>query len=142
MIGRIKFDLPAVSPIFTTTLSVRITDLNYGNHLGNDRILVYAHEVRAQFLKAKNQSEADLFGKSLILADAAIMFKGEAFFGDLLSAEIYPGPLSAHGLDLYTRFFIPLKQKEIAWIKCGLVFFDYDKRQVTKAPENLNLLFH
>ncbi len=141
MIGRIKFELPAGPAIFQTTLQVRITDLNYGNHLGNDRILVFTHEARAQFLQSRGQSEASVFGKSLILADAAIMFKGEAFFGDKLEAKIFPGPCHQHGFDLYTQFYNSAKNFEVARIKCGLLFFDYEKRQLTRAPEQLSSLF-
>jgi hypothetical protein len=42
---RLKLELPAGFP-FRTTLTVRVTDLNYGNHLGNDALLGLLHEAR------------------------------------------------------------------------------------------------
>jgi len=36
---------------FSCQLPVRITDINYGGHVGNDRLLVFAHEARMRFLQ-------------------------------------------------------------------------------------------
>ena len=48
--ARIKI---AVPPQFTfsTQIPVRITDINYGGHLGNDALLALLHEARVQFLR-------------------------------------------------------------------------------------------
>ena len=46
---RIKIDLPG-SFTFITEIPVRITDLNYGGHVGNDTVLSIIHESRMQWL--------------------------------------------------------------------------------------------
>lgn len=46
---RVKVALPVSFP-FTTQLPVRITDINYGAHLGNDALLGLLHEARIHFL--------------------------------------------------------------------------------------------
>ena len=48
--ARIKLELPDKFP-FSTTLYIRIGDINYGGHLGNDSVLAMIHEARLRFLK-------------------------------------------------------------------------------------------
>ena len=59
--ARIKIELPEIFS-FTTTIPIRITDLNYGGHVGNDTILSIIHEARMQFLKNAGYTELDLEG--------------------------------------------------------------------------------
>ena len=90
---RIKIDLPEKF-IFTTEIAVRITDINYGGHVGNDSILSILQEARVQFFKSMNSSELDLFGTSVIMGDVAIVFKNESFYGDVLNIEIFVQDIS------------------------------------------------
>ena len=46
---RIKLNLPEQF-LFSTNIAVRITDINYGGHVGNDSFLSLIHEARQQFL--------------------------------------------------------------------------------------------
>ncbi|MGN6400032.1 MAG: hypothetical protein ACTHMD_06240 [Flavisolibacter sp.] len=47
--ARIKINLPE-NFFFNAAIPIRITDLNYGGHVGNDTILSLLHEARVQFL--------------------------------------------------------------------------------------------
>ena len=44
---------------FQTEITVRVTDLNYGGHLGNDKLLSLIHEARVAFLACFGFSEMD-----------------------------------------------------------------------------------
>ncbi|MGB0167367.1 MAG: thioesterase, partial [Luteibaculum sp.] len=67
--GRIKIELPPKFQ-FGTEITVRVGDLNYGNHLGNDSLLALLHQARVEYIKFLGaQSELDFFGSSLIMAD-------------------------------------------------------------------------
>ncbi len=68
---RIKLNIPPIF-FFSTCLTIRITDLNYGGHVGNDSFLSLIHDARLQFLKYHDYSELDFAGTGLIMADAAI----------------------------------------------------------------------
>ena len=48
--ARVKLEVPSTFS-FQTTIPIRITDVNYGGHVGNDSILSILHEIRIQFLK-------------------------------------------------------------------------------------------
>ena len=65
---------------FSAEIPVRITDLNYGGHVGNDTILSILHEARAQFLRYHGYSELNLHGVGLIMSDVGIEFKSELFY--------------------------------------------------------------
>ena len=136
--ARININLPEKS-IYHHKFSVRIDDINYGGHMGNDAVLRFAHETRLTYLKSVGHSEQDLMGKSLIMADAAVVYKGEAFHGDLIDGYLYVSELNPYGFDFIYLF--KRGDKEIARAKTGLVFFDYNLRKIAKAPEELKNLF-
>ncbi len=121
----------------TMDITIRTTDLNYGGHLGNDRILALVHEARVAFLATHGWSELDLAGRSLIMADAAIMFRGEAFAGDVLRIESVPAEVSRTGFRLCHRIRCKVDDKDIALVETGLVGFDYDKRRVAPWPDDV-----
>ena len=79
--ARIKLELPETYT-FSTLLPIRITDLNYGGHVGNDTVVSLLHEARMQYLSHYGYSELDLGGISLIMGDLAIEYKGEVFYGN------------------------------------------------------------
>lgn len=132
--SRVKIELPEKF-LFSTHIPVRITDINYGGHLGNDTILSIAHEARLQFLNSLGFDELNIGGASIIMADAAIMFRSEVFYGDMIKAEVTVGEISSSGFDLYYRFSNEKNQKEVARIKTGMVCFDYKERKIIAVPE-------
>ena len=138
---RIKINLPE-SFLFATQIPVRITDLNYGGHVGNDAILGIIHEARLQFLKSFGYaSELDVAGTSLIMADSAIVYKGEGFYGDIIKAEVAASDISKYGFDLVYRLSNLQTGKEIAHAKTGMVCFNYQTRKVAPMPDALKKQF-
>jgi acyl-CoA thioesterase FadM len=133
--ARIKISIPDKFS-FTTEIPVRITDLNYGNHVGNDTILSMIHEARVQFLLSHGYSELNLGGTSLIMGDVAIEFKAELFYGDRVKASVCADDFSRVGFDLYYKLEKKQDDKTIlvATAKTGMVCFDYNSRKVTAVP--------
>src|SRR5436305_11312497 len=98
--SRIRIDIPEKF-IFSTDIEIRITDLNYGGHVGNDTILSLVHEARVRFLKQFNYTELNVEGIGLIMSDAAIEFKSESFYGDVIRILVAAQGFSRVGYDLY-----------------------------------------
>src|SRR5580693_6651810 len=98
--ARVKLKFPAENPLFTATIYVRIGDINYGGHVGNDAILSILHEARMQMLRSRGYDEMNAGGTSLIMADVMIAYKGEAFYGDMLTINIYAEELSSKSFDV------------------------------------------
>lgn len=78
-----------LNPLYSTDIDVRIGDINYGGHMGNDRYLLLFHEARLRFLRSLGCSEADIGeGVSLIMSEAHIHYWGEVVYGDVLAVEV------------------------------------------------------
>ena len=131
--GRVKLALPEQF-IFTTEISVRISDVNYGGHLGNDSVLSMIHEARVRFLAAHNYSELNICGVGLIQSDAVIVYKAEAFYGDNITIELAVGDFSATGCDFIYRLTRQADGREIVRAKTGIAFYDYEKKRPVRVP--------
>lgn len=130
--SRIKLTLPEQFT-FTATIPIRITDLNYGNHVGNDAVLSIIHEARMQFLAHHGFAELNCAGVGLIMSDVGIEFKKEIFYGDILSLNIAAANFTSVGFDLYYQI---LNKENVvtALAKTGMVCYDYDKKKIVQVP--------
>lgn len=137
--ARVKVKFPNQTPLIVCSIPVRITDINYGNHLGNDRLLSIIHEARMQLLAMWGYSELDAGGNSLIMADVMIAYKGEAFYGDVLEVRIYAEEFTAVSFDLLYHINTQRNGEtiDIAHAKTGMVCFDYRERKVAEIKEPL-----
>jgi acyl-CoA thioesterase FadM len=131
---RIKLK-PLENYSFSLELRVRITDLNYGGHLGNDSLLSLVHEARVAFLASHGFSEMDCGGVSLIMADAVICFQGEALAGDVLKIEVAAWEPTRSGFRLFYRIIRPADARSIALVETGMVCFDYKTGKIQPLPE-------
>lgn len=140
--SRVKIKFPAENPLFTTTIGVRIGDINYGNHLGNDSVLSIIHESRMQMLKQWGGNELNIAGNSLIMADVMIAYKGEAFYGEQLTVSIYAEEVTDRSFDLLYHISTVRDGgvKDIAHAKTGMICFDYNTRRIATITEDLKTL--
>ena len=135
--ARVELTLPDKF-IFETQLTVRASDLNYGNHVGNDRILTLMQEARVLFYQSLGFKNEMSFEDSIghVIADAVVVYKSEAFLADVLRIEIAIADLSKYGFDVYYRI-VNQHNKEVAQGKTGVVCFDFEKRKVAPVPGKL-----
>ena len=131
--ARIRISIPE-SFSFSTTIPIRITDLNYGGHVGNDAILSLLHEARVQFLKHYGFTELDFAGTSLIMSDVAIEFRSEVFYGSSIKVMVTAGEFTRAGFDIFYQMMNAENNKLVAVAKTGMVCFDYSSRKVTAVP--------
>ncbi|MGH7791582.1 MAG: acyl-CoA thioesterase, partial [Thermodesulfobacteriota bacterium] len=80
IMARVKLDLPEEF-VFSTEIPLRVNDINYGGHLGHDSILTLTHEARVRLLRKYGLTEINIYGPGLIISDAVIVYKSEAFYG-------------------------------------------------------------
>ncbi len=122
---------------YKTNLSVRISDINYGGHLGNDTVLTLIHEARFRFLKSLGyKNEIDLeHDTGLIVADSVVVYRAEAFHGDSLDIHLGVYDHNAYGFDMFYYLVNKETGKEIARAKTGIVCLNYKKKKITKTPE-------
>ncbi|MGI4869938.1 MAG: thioesterase family protein [Janthinobacterium lividum] len=134
--ARVKIALPPTF-LFATTVPVRITDLNYGGHLGNDALLSILHEARVRFLAHFGTREVDPATQlGFIMADVAVEYKAEAFYGDVLHIGLGAADLNKYGFDLV--YHVKNQDgKEVARAKTGMLAFDYSTRKLRPLPPEL-----
>ncbi len=133
--ARLTIDLPEEF-IFTTEISVRASDLNYGAHVGNDSVLTLFQEARILFYRQLGfKDEVNLDGSiGQLVSDAAVLYKAESFLGDELIIQIAVADFSKFGFDFFYKMSNKTTGKEVARGKTGIVCFDYDKRKIAPVP--------
>ncbi len=136
--ARIKLTIPG-NIIASVVVPVRITDINYGNHLGNDAIVSIIHEARVQWLCSNNYSELNIEGTGVIMSDLAVEYAGESFYGDELQIDISAGELTKVSFELYYNIQTTRNEEQvlIAKAKTGMVCYDYTAKKVVAVPDNL-----
>lgn len=136
--ARIKIDIPEKT-IGTFTILVRIADINYGNHVGNDAFVSIIHEARMQWLKQYDYTELKIEGIGLIMSDLAIEFKSESFYGDVVEVKLSAGEISRVSFELYYQLSAKRNDENILLVnaKTGMVCYDYDAKKVAAIPEKL-----
>jgi len=119
---------------FTTEFPVLINDINSGNHVGNDAFVRYINATYWRF--------SDAFGisKSIIMTDLAILFKSEAFYGDVLKCEAAVSVQTKHSCHFYCRMSHSKTGKEIIRAKARITYFDYRQKKPVEVPEKLRSL--
>ena len=137
--ARIKIELP--EPFyFSCIIPIRITDINYGGHVGNDTVLSVIHEARMQFFKHLGYTEMNFAGTGMLMADVAIEFKKELFYGDAVIVYVKVGDISKVGFDLFyklgvIRQILGDKLMLVATAKTGMICYDYEKKKIVSVPE-------
>ncbi len=136
--NRIKIDLPETF-LFTTTLRIRITDLNYGGHVGNDSFLSLIQEARQQFLLSHGYQELSIAGVGLIMADVAIEFKKELNYGDEVKISVAATGFDKLGFDLLYKMELITDNGVVlaGRAKTGMMCYDYTLKKKTAVPEEV-----
>lgn len=132
--ARIKLDMDAVAFVFRTEMEVRITDINYGRHVGNDAMLGLLHEARLRFLANFGFSEEDIGGVGMLMGDAVVQFKAVSFRGDHLTVELGLADVERRTFDLMYRVTRAGDGATVALAKTGMVAFDYAKNRLADLP--------
>ena len=141
--ARIKLNIPE-NKIFSAEIPVRITDINYGNHVGNDAMVSLLHEARMKWLASLNYTELNIENAALIMADLAVEYKAESFYGDLLLIDIFIGEINKVSFELFYEISTFRKEKKIliSRAKTGLVCFNYEAKKVINIPEKFHFIIN
>lgn len=131
---RVVLELPEVFD-FSTELEVRVSEINYGHHVGNDRMVTMIHQARLLFLQKHGFGEFDIGGLGIAVSDLAVVFKAEAFLGETLIFDVALADFNKYGCDMYYRVTKKGEGTLVAEAKTGIVFFDYETRKIAKTPE-------
>lgn len=131
--ARVQIALPA-NFIFRTEIPLLISHINHGRHLDNAQLLGLVSETRVRFLRSHGYSEMDVEGAGIIVADAALQYRSEAFYGETMAIELGLQDFHDHGCDFVWQMSDVDSRRQVARGKTGIVFFDYSVRRKTTVP--------
>lgn len=133
---RTSLEFPA-AVVYRHPLTLRICDINYGQHLGHDTLVSLLHDARCGWLDSHGLSELNLGGEGIgwVVAELVVHYQAEAFYADALVIELAIGEISTKGAELYHRV-VRSDGAQVALAKTGVVFFDYASRKAVAVPEN------
>jgi acyl-CoA thioesterase FadM len=132
--ARVKLQLPSHF-FFRTEIPIRISDINYGGHLGNDAVLSIAHEARIQFFRHLGYSEFEIEGTGIVMTDAIVVYSSEGFYGDVLIVDVGATDFQLTHCDVVYRLTNKLTEKEIARVKTGIAFVNKQSRRISAVPD-------
>lgn len=135
---RVQIQLPDYFPV-RIELPLFNFHINEAGHADNVLLLTFVNEGRAALFKHLGYALGDIEGVGTVLADAAVQYRSEAFYGETLVVEAAPGPLTRSGGSAYYRVSDKASGREVLRVKNGFVFFDYASRKVHPVPEAFRL---
>ena len=130
---RIQIDLPERF-VYSTEVTLYLSHMNYAGHLDNALLLSLVSEARARFFKSMGYTELNVDGVGIVVADAAVQYKSEAFHGEVMVVGMSAADFGSKGCDLLWSMREKSSQREVARGKTGIVFFDYAARKVAPVP--------
>ncbi len=118
---------------FHRNLTVRVNDLNYGNHVGHQTFFSYFQEARVAYLNQFGFSELDMGGCGMIMAEAGCKYKRALFLNDRIR-------VACAVVELKSKRFTMAYQIERDNIVCAEGFsvnlaFDNQTDRVVRLPE-------
>lgn len=122
--------------IWKGSRTITASDINYANHMGNERILVWADEIRAAFLNSIGWDEKSFHqGAGVIVANHTIVYQSEGFLGDEVQIEVGVDYLTEYSFDIIIRTRKTGAERNMIVLRTGVVCFNYQKREVQPIPE-------
>jgi acyl-CoA thioesterase FadM len=138
---RVQLDFLTDQFYFSTVLTVRATDINAANHVGNESMIAMVSEARSRFLFAFGVPETSLDGPGIIVTDLATIYRAEAYRRDELLFDVGVMDFNKYGGDLIYRITRPRDETLIAMAKTGFVFYDYKAGRVCPMPDDFRARF-
>ena len=137
---RVKIHLPERF-LYTHQFLIKQEDINEANHMGNERILVYANRVREQMFQHLNLKLNDeKNGHGTIVANHSIHYKNEGFLDEVIICNAGVSTVTECSFDLIFQF-VKQDGKVLALVRTGCVYYEYSQRKIRPLPEDFIQVF-
>ncbi|WP_447553477.1 acyl-CoA thioesterase [Vreelandella sp. EE22] len=130
---RVTLDFPETSIIHRHSLTVRITDMNYGQHLGHDALVSLLADARAQAFASLAYPEWDMAGYPSVVADLTVMYQRETRFADRLVVETAVPEPEGKALTVYHRV-LNERDERVATARVTLLLLDPAAGKTVAVP--------
>ena len=125
--------------MFIFYYTIKQEDLNYGNHVGNERALLFFQWARESFLRQNNLSETNIGdGSGFIQVEATVQYKKQLFLNQKIEVRITK--IEIKGLKIIFEYEI-YTGKELAITGTATVLaYNYEEQKIKKIPANFKEL--
>ena len=118
---------------FSIPLTVRINDLNYGNHVSHQNFFSFFQESRVAYLNQFGYSELDIGGYGMIMAEAGCKYRQALFLNDAIR-------VACKVVELKSKRFTMAYRIDREDVVCAEGFtinvcYDYGSKKVVRLPE-------
>jgi four helix bundle protein len=138
--SQLEIKVPAQFP-FYIEIPIRRIDLSLDLHVSFATILDLVMEAHLQFLQNYGFSPTDIYGKSVIFANASVIYQGELLSKDKVRIEVAPENFFEKGFDYIFRLTKQDGTIPVAQVKIRVLFFDYTVKKVSAVPIEFKFLF-
>lgn len=140
---RLQLEFAQEAFCFSTTFIVRMSEINAGNHLGNDTLISLISDARSLFLCHFGMLLENVGNsrRATLITDMATVYKAPANFNDQLLIEVGVTDLNTYGGDFIYRITRQHDACVIALAKNGFVFFDFIASKVVEIPADFRERF-
>lgn len=124
--------------MFIFYYTIKQKDLNYGNHVGNERALLFFQWARESFLRQNNLSETNIGdGSGFIQVEATVQYKNNYFRSKI---EVRITKIEIKGLKIIFEYEI-YSGKDLAITGTATVLaYNYEEQKIKKIPANFKEL--
>lgn len=114
--------------------TIKIRDINYGNHLSNDAVVGLLHEARIDMLKKIGFSEMDFGGHKIgiVIGDLIVNYKKQGYLGDKIIIHLHVDEIKKSGFRVFYK--IERGDEPIVLAETGIVVYDYLAEKVAAVP--------
>ena len=125
--------------MFIFYYTIKQEDLNYGNHVGNERALLFFQWTRESFLRQNNLSETNIGdGSGFIQVEATVQYKKQLFLDQKIEVRITK--IEIKGLKIIFEYEI-YSGKDLAITGTATVLaYNYEELKIKKIPANFKEL--
>jgi len=109
----------------------RISDINYGDHVGHVELIHLLHEVRVRFLHQYSLKETDVYGHVLMMRDLSVTYKSQVFWSNELRIKMRT-KLSGAKIIFDYNVFNNTSGKEAALAEAIMVLLNREKGNLVK----------
>lgn len=125
--------------MFIFYYTIKQEDLNYGNHVGNERALLFFQWARESFLRQNNLSETNIGdGSGFIQVETTVQYKKQLFLDQKIEVRITK--IEIKGLKIIFEYEI-YSGKDLAITGTATVLaYNYEEQKIKKIPANFKEL--
>ncbi len=118
---------------FSISMTVRTTDLNYGNHVGYQTYFSYFQEARSAYLGQFGYTELDIEGYGMIIGEANCRYKRELFLNDSIRIACCITEIKSKRFVM--QYEISNKEEVCAEGFTKNLCYDYQVKEVVQWPD-------